>query len=103
CAGLYQMRVWGVAVYQPMVVPDPLVAGQVSSRTLVIAKEQQDPLRVVLMDADACVPPAGNLADFGDTLNIDFNTAVEFVGSNAAEDIDNGVIVSPAGTFSGSV
>lgn len=97
----YQITVFGVPDYQPLVAADALVAGQVSSRTLVLTKEQQDPLRVVLIDADACVPPAGNFADYGAAIDIDFNAPIEFVGANAAEDIDNGVTVSPTG-FSGS-
>jgi hypothetical protein len=54
----YDIAVFGVTGYQPMQFKEPFVAGQVASRTLVLPKEQKDPLRLLASDAEACVPPA---------------------------------------------
>ena len=94
----YEITVFGVAEYQPKVFPELFVAGQVASRTLSLQKEQKDPLRILASNADVCVPPAGSASEFGGALTLEFNEAIEFVGANAAEDIDNGVSITPAGS-----
>jgi len=93
----YEVTVFSVAGYQAKVFPELLVAGQVASRTLVLSKEQKDPLRILATNVDACLPPAGNSTEFGAAIFIDFNEAIEFVSATAAEDIDNGITVGPTG------
>lgn len=95
----YEVSIFGVMGYQPRVFPDLLVAGQVASRTLVLVKEQKDPLKIVASNADSCVPPAGNSTEFGAAVTLDFNEAIELVSTNAAEEIDNGVFVAPTGSL----
>lgn len=97
----YDITVFGVPGYQPTSFQEPFVAGQVASRTLVLQKEQKDPLRILASSEDECIPPAGTSNEFGATIAIDFNEPVEFANATSTEDIDNGLSVAPTG-FSGS-
>jgi len=94
----YEIVVFGVEGYQPAVMSQPLVAGSVASRTVVIQTALKDPLRVVAMDAEDCEPPAGAATEYTATVSIAFSEAVEFVGSNAQEIIDNGISIAPQGS-----
>jgi hypothetical protein len=93
----YQIAIFDVKGYQPVVLSGAmaLVGGSVSSRTVMLPKELQDPLRVLSTNADTCMPPASLASDYGAVIQITLNTDAEFVGSNYAEDIDNGLVVYP--------
>jgi hypothetical protein len=101
----YQLAIFDVKGYQPLVLSgqQSLVAGTVTSRSVVLPLEQRDPLRILSTTADTCVPPSGQGTDFGATIKITFSETVQFVGTTWAEDIDNGVAVQAPGTGSSNV
>jgi hypothetical protein len=99
----YQIAIFDVKGYQPTVLSGAmsLLAGAVTSRSVTLAKELRDPLRILSTTAEACVPPTGTLNDFGAVIQVTFNEMVEFVGPTWAEDFDNGVQVSPSAATAG--
>lgn len=98
----YQIAVFDVKGYQPVVFSGStaLVAGVTTSRSVTLPKELREPLRVLATNSDVCTLPAATSADYGATIQITFNEEPEFVGTNYAEDIDNGVVVTPSSSTS---
>lgn len=98
----YQIAVFDVKGYQPVVLSGStgLVGGVTTSRSVTLPKELREPLRVLATNADVCTPPAGAATDYAASIQITFNEEPEFVGTTYAEDIDNGVTVTPSGTTS---
>lgn len=88
----YQVAGFVVVGYQPLLANDPRVAGQVSSRMIVITKELRDTLRILATTSGTCIPPAGTTVEFGAVVAVDFSEAVEFVDTNL-----NSVVVRPVG------
>ncbi|MDZ4693769.1 MAG: hypothetical protein SGI86_01385 [Deltaproteobacteria bacterium] len=100
----YELTIYGVPNYQPLVLSGQqgITAGAVSSQTIQLAKEARDALRIVSINDDACMPPAGSATDFLGAISIRFSDQVEFVGESWAEDFDNGLSITPmayAGAF----
>jgi hypothetical protein len=98
----YEIAVYDVKGYQPIVEAERLIAGQVTSRTLSLPKELRDRLRVLSTNIETCSPPAGTATAPGAEIRIVFNEAVELVGMGWAEAIDNGVSITPAGPSAGT-
>lgn len=96
----YQIAVFDVADYQPIVLTgqQALVAGVVTSRSITLPKELKEPLRILSTNSESCMPPAGTANEIGARIDITFNEPVEFVGNTWAEDIDNGVSITPSGS-----
>jgi hypothetical protein len=94
----YQIVVFDVRGYQPEVLSGEMGirAGFLSSRTIVLKKELRDPIKILSTTASSCTPPAGNASSYAAEIKLVFNDAVELFGTTAAEDIDNGVVVSPS-------
>ena len=99
----YQIAIFDVKGYQPTVLSGSmsLLAGAVTSRSVTLAKELRDPLRILSTTAEACAPPSGTLNDYGAVIQVTFNEMVEFVSPTWAEDFDNGVQVSPSAATAG--
>jgi hypothetical protein len=95
----YELTIYGVPDYQPLVLSGQqgITAGAVSSQTIQLAKEARDALRVVSINDDACMPPAGTATEYLAAISIRFNDQVEFVGESWAEEFDNGVSITPTG------
>jgi hypothetical protein len=86
---------WQTPGEQPLVLsgPDAIVAGTVTSRTLVLTPETQDPLAIVQNDATSCAPPLPTDATYGGRVTLTFNTPIEIVGSTYHEDFDNALTI----------
>jgi hypothetical protein len=97
------VAVFDVRGYQPLVLSGQqgVLAGALTSRTVVLQREQREPLRIVSSNAASCAPPAGNATDYGAAIKLVFNEAIESASTTMAEDIDNGVMIAPTG-FSGA-
>lgn len=104
----YEIAVFDVKGYQPVVVgvssqqdgsaqSRTFVAGSVTSRSVTLQKELKDQLRILATNADTCMPPAGSSMAFGAEIRMTFSEEIEFVSPTAAEDIDNGVSITPPG------
>jgi hypothetical protein len=99
----YQLAIFDVRGHQPMVLSGQqgVLAGSLTSRTVVLQRELREPLRILSTTAAACVPPAGTTNAYGAEVKVVFNENIEFVGTTYAEDIDNGVSITPTG-YSGT-
>ena len=95
----YQVAVFDVRGYQPLLLSGQqgVLAGALTSRSIVLQREQREPLRILSSNAASCAPPAGNAADFGAAIKLVFNEAIEAASTTMAEDIDNGVSIAPTG------
>jgi hypothetical protein len=100
----YQVAVFDVRGYQPTVLSGQqgILAGSLTSRTVVLQRELREPLRIVSTTAAACVPPAGASNAYGAEVKLVFNENIEAAGTTHAEDIDNGVSIMPTGFGSGA-
>jgi hypothetical protein len=100
----YQVAIFDVRGYQPLVLSGQqgILAGGLTSRTVVIQREQREPLRIVSSNAASCMPPAGSSTEYGAAIKLVFNEPVEAASTTLAEDIDNGVAIAPTGFSTGS-
>lgn len=100
----YEVTIYDVPGFQPLVtttagqsnqgIPTAIVAGSVTSMTLALTPETQDPLRIVNIDNATCVPPAPTATTYGGKITLTFNADIEVLSSTLAEDIDNAFQVS---------
>jgi hypothetical protein len=89
----YQLSLFDVDGYQPMVSATSLVAGTFTSRSFDLTRETRDPIRVLNVDSTGCGIPLPTANAFGAQIVVTFNQPVAFVGSTSREDVDNSLFV----------
>jgi hypothetical protein len=89
----YQLSVFDVDGYQPMVASTSLVAGTFTSRSFDLTRESRDPLRVLSVDTTGCTIPLPTANAFGAQIVVTFNQPVAFVGTTYRDDVDNSLYV----------
>jgi len=89
----YQLSVFDVDGYQPMVATTSLVAGTFTSRSFDLTRETRDPIRVLSVDTTGCAIPTPTANTYGAQIVVTFNQPVAFVGTTYREDVDNSLYV----------
>jgi hypothetical protein len=97
---MYEVSVYDVDGYQPSVTAanSGIVAGTVMSKTIQLAKVSKDPLRILSSTGNMCTPPTPTSTMPGAQIVLTFSEPIEAVGTNLAEDVDNGLSISSQGT-----
>ena len=92
----YEVAIYDVAGHQPMVATGTsgIIAGQVTSKTFTLVREQRDALTIVANDAMTCVSPAGTDTTYTARVTLTFNVDIELVGATYREDFDNALSIS---------
>ncbi len=92
----YEVAIYDVGDHQPLVATgmSGIVAGQVTSKTFTLVREQRDALTIVANDAMTCVSPAGTDTTYTAKVTLTFNTDIELVGTSYREDFDNALSIS---------
>jgi len=92
----YEVAIFDVADHQPLVATGTsgIIAGQVTSKTFTLVREQRDALTIVANDAMTCVSPAGTDTTYTARVTLTFNADVEVFGTTYREDFDNALSIS---------